>query len=389
MNEPSADPGRGDFSNADRATAIGFVVTAAGGVFGAIFRATDPPGHASVAAMAIIVVGLIVTGIGIARKPRSIFGLLLGAGASALAWLGCHVAWDSFHLLSGVMTAVALVAAMVLLLPRTGRRLVVSGLIAFHFCGVIASITSPAPQSWISLWSWTTLFRPHLVFCYTNNAYQFYSPEPGPANLLWFCIEGHDGQKAWFKLPRKPETRLDPLGVEYFRRLSITESANQNYSLAVIPQQALDRRYQAVQQIPMHPEIPQQSQYRLPQDNVRRWIASYVRHVAQMYGGTDKVKSIRLYRVLHQPLDVAMFRAGEDPFSKWTYLPYFLGEYDVDGNLSDPYDPTLFWLIPIVRKTPSLAGIARQKGSPVEVDNYLARHAGSDPFEEDTDARSK
>jgi hypothetical protein len=30
-----------------------------------------------------------------------------------------------------------------------------------------------------------------------------------------------------------------------------------------------------------------------------------------------------------------------------TYQPYFQGDYDRDGNLVNPDDPFLFWLIPI------------------------------------------
>lgn len=390
MTELSPDPGRGVIDGSlPRSLLVGAAVTLAGALLGFTLRATDSPSWGSVAAMAAIVAGLIVTGIGVAAKPRSIPGLLIAAFVSAAARWGTHDQWDSFHLLANVLAAVAVVAAIVLLLPRPLRRFVACGLALFHFCGVLASITSPAPQSWLSLWAWTNVFRPHLVFCYTNNAYQFYSPEPGPASLLWFCIEGHDGQRVWFKMPRKPETRLDPLAVQFFRRLSITESANQNYSLASVPQQSLERRYQSVPQFPFHPEVPQQHQFRLPQDNVRRWISSFVRRVALMYGGPERVKSIRLYRVMHQSLDARQFRDGEDPFAKWTYLPYYLGEYDTTGTLLDPYDSTLFWLIPIVKSASGLSNITRPGSTPVQVENYLAKHAGSDPFEETDNAGNR
>lgn len=377
------DDGRGDRSLPPaRMTLIGFAVTAIGALASFVTASSSEPGWLSVIGMGGMVAGLILAGLGVAERPRSVQGLLVAAAAAWAAYLGVHPAWDSPQLLFQVLGSVAAVAAIVLLLPRALRYAVVSGLAVFHFLGVLSAITSPPPQSWISLWAWTNVFRPHLVFCYTNNAYQFYSPEPGPACLLWFCIEGHDGQKVWYKLPRKPDSHLDPMAVQFYRRLSITESVNQNYTLANVPPQNYARRLQSLQQFPFHPEVPQAAQFRLPQDNVRRSVASYVRYLTGVYGGPDKVKSIRLYRVMHRMLEVNEFAAGENPYAKWTYLPYFMGEYDTEGNLKDPYDPTLFWMIPIIKKPVLMTAITRPGGGPVEVENYLARHAGSDPFEE-------
>src|SRR5262249_9597554 len=143
----------------------------------------------------------------------------------------------------GVLAVVGAVAALVVALPRPFQLAAVSALVVFHFLGEVSAITSPPPQSWLSLWAWVTVFRPHLVFCYTNNAYQFYSPEPGPACLLWFCVELKTGEKVWYKVPRKPETSLDPMSVEYFRRLSITEAANQNMMMIAPPEIARERRF--------------------------------------------------------------------------------------------------------------------------------------------------
>src|SRR5947209_7327911 len=104
--------------------------------------------------------------------------------AARLDWRSVPVAsW------TGLAFAAASAAALIVLLPRPWQRGLVTGFAVFHFLGVLSAITSPPPQSWLSLWAWVTLFRPHLIFCYTNNAYQFYSPEPGPACLLWFCVE--------------------------------------------------------------------------------------------------------------------------------------------------------------------------------------------------------
>ena len=68
-----------------------------------------------------------------------------------------------------------------------------------------------------------------------NNAYQFYSPDPGPASEVWACIEfgppgeAKEGERKvqpvhrWMKVPKRPQHWRDPLGQTYYRRLALTE----------------------------------------------------------------------------------------------------------------------------------------------------------------------
>ena len=79
-------------------------------------------------------------------------------------------------------------------LSPTGQRIAFSLLVLYHFAGIFSAITSPPPTPWLTGQFWARVFRPHLEFSYVNNAYQFYSPQPGPAQVLWFCITGTDGQ---------------------------------------------------------------------------------------------------------------------------------------------------------------------------------------------------
>jgi hypothetical protein len=353
---------------------------AAAGTVCAMRSRPEGPGWADVAGISLAIAGLILIASAIARTPRNIPVLLVGVGTALLAIAATYNGWDSAQLLFMVMAGVAVSAIVVVLMPSPARKAVASGLAVFHFLGVLSAITSPPPQSWLSNWAWVTLFRHHLVFCYTNNAYQFYSPEPGPASLLWFCVEMQDGSKTWYKMPRKPETHLDPLCVEFFRRLSMTEAVNQNMTIQSIGPDVLRDRLSLINQIPFHPEIPQAAQYRPPQPHVRRTFGSYVRHVVSTYGGAEQVRAVRVYRVLHRMLDARQFANGDNPFAEATYLPYFMGEYDAKGGLINPEDPLLFWLIPVVRKPPTVTPMTRPGMEPV--DNYLLRHAGIDPFEE-------
>src|SRR5262249_16731598 len=130
-------------------------------------------------------------------------------------------------------------AAMILLLPVALRRLAVSLLILLHFSGILAATTNVPPPGanppWLTMQLWTRFFRPYLNFVYLNNAYHFYSPEPGPATLIFARIEYEDGSSFWEKIPNRKEHVKDPLLIEYYRRLSLVEAVNQTITLPNVP----------------------------------------------------------------------------------------------------------------------------------------------------------
>lgn len=341
---------------------------------------SELPGWNHVAAITLAISGLIVVGTAIAKTPNNLLNMLSGCVVAALSVAATHESWESARLLFAVLAGAGAFAIVVLLLPRPFRMAVVSLMAVFHFLGVLSAITSPPPQSWLSNWTWVTLFRPHLVFCYTNNAYQFYSPEPGPASLLWFCIETTNGEKLWFKMPRKPETHLDPMSVEFYRRLSMTEAINQNQTLAAVPTDVLQSRLNLVNLIPLLPDTPATFQYRPPQPHVRRILSSYVRHVTGLPNFQGQVSTVKVYRVLHKMLTAQEFAEGRNPFGESTYMPYYLGTFDAQGQLLDPDDPMLYWLLPITRRPVTVT--PNMRPGIESVDNFLSKHAGSDPFED-------
>jgi hypothetical protein len=352
------------------------------------FTETEQPGWAAALAVTFAVLGLVTAGLGVSRRPKDAGVLALAAGAAFLAYFGIHPAWDSVRLAAGVAGWIAAFAAVVVLLPPLAQKVAVSLMLLYHFAGILTAITSPPTSPWMTGQLWTRFFRPHLLFSYVNNAYQFYSPQPGPASLLWFCVELGDGTKTWYKLPRRPETHLDPLAVEYFRRLSLTEQANQNVPLPTGPPElALKRRFLRPD-IPMHPELPWGMQFRLTSDHSQRLVRSYARYVAQGYGGPANVRSVMVYRVEHRMLGPKEFVKGDDPFDPSTYWPYYLGEYEPKPTPDDPGNfelkaadaPLRFWLIPIIRE-PRAAGPGKA-GAEYTYRNWLEYHAGSDPFED-------
>lgn len=336
---------------------------------------------AALVALTLAVVGAIIAGWTVSRNPSDSATLAIAGVTAIVARFATHPNWDSIRLLFFVLGAVAFVAAVLMSLPRPARWAAVSVLIVFHYCGILSAITSPPPTPWLTSQLWVRIFRPHLEFCYVNNAYQFYSPEPGPANVMWFAVTGVDGQVRWIKMPEK-RAPLDPFQVEYYRRLSLTErvNANENFPNGP-PPEVVQRRMSMATVYPLHPEAALTQQYRMPDENSRQFLASYVRHVADTYGtgriGGDQkpvpVKSIKVYLVQHRMMDQKHYSQNVDPYAKWTYLPFFLGDFAPTGKLLDPTDPMLYWIVPIIRE--------QKPGGVVESNNLVTLHAGSDPFE--------
>jgi hypothetical protein len=326
-------------------------------------------------------------------------GLIIGSLIAFLVSEKLHqTTWDSAALLFRIATVLAAVGAVVVLLPSVGRRIVVSLVILFHFGGILTAVTAVTPSPWLSTQIWTTVYRPYLYFLWLNNAYHFYSPEPGPANLMWFCIEYEpdpDGQKyfRWVLVPdldqdghpSNPDGSRIWSGTEYTRRLSLAEYTGTGSIVRADFYELLPKRIFAGQREGIPPLSPYDMsydrQYREPADLAKRWVQSYVRHVAHTYRHERKpekpVIGVKLYRVIHQYVDPARFQAGLDPNDRKLYWPFYYGDFDKDGNMKkeceerdvdmntgqyriDRPDPFLYWLIPI---------------------DYVARHAQGGDFE--------
>jgi hypothetical protein len=336
---------------------------------------------------------------GLAIHWLQFIGLLIGALAAFLVSEWFHqIPWDSAALLFRVVTVLSAVGAVVVLLPSVGRRIVISLFILFHFGGILTAVTSVNPSPWVVQQVWTSVYRPYLYFLWLNNAYHFYSPEPGPAYLMWYCIEYEpdpDGTKnfRWVMVPdldekghpMNPDNSRIWSGTEYTRRLSLAEYTGTGGVARSDLFDLLQMRLIAGHRdgIPPFPpnELRYELQYREPGDIGKRWIQSYVRHVAYTYKHENKpdrpVVSVKFYRVIHQFMDPGMLNSGGDPNERRFYWPFYYGEFDKDGNMKkeceerevdmntgqyrkDRKDPYLYWLIPI---------------------DYVVRHAQGPGFE--------
>jgi hypothetical protein len=176
------------------------------------------------------------------------------------------------------------------------------------------------------------------------------------------------------------------LALEYFRRLSITESTNQLQAMTTVTPELLHRRLLAgqLEGIPSPDEIAGHylqglPQYRVPTGHAKLLLQSFARHIALIHAsarpGVD-IQSVKIYRVVHGIVPPAEFAAGREPRDPTLYLPYFQGEFDSTGNLKEDSDPFLYWLIPILKVEKRASdGQART----VEILDFLELHANRQP----------
>jgi hypothetical protein len=271
------------------------------------------------------------------------------------------------------------------------------------------------------------VYSDYKQFAYQTNAYHFYSPNPGPASKYAILIDyditdpdapGGTTQTAeWVELPRRRTDYRDPLGLTYYRRLSITElpsfgqpgtSMPPSWEKAKVMELRKANEFGQAGRVPVPGastsfQEMDLSQYNLPAADARRLVfPSYVRHIAAEFSGRRStpggrvlehaVRKVRLFRLEHTILEPYQFldrvppsevyraaqdtnyrptvEPGSDPFHPGSYSPFYLGEYAADGTLLNPSDPLLFWYLPV--KVPPDAKTTR---SPRKWD-YLSEYTG-------------
>lgn len=346
--------------------------------------------------------GVLAAALAIVRMPYSVAVLGAAALCASLAALGMAAEWDTIRLMVTVAATIAAGSAIVLLMPVAVRRLIVSLLILIHFSGILAATTNVPPPganpSWLTMQLWTRFYRPYLNFVYLNNAYHFYSPEPGPASLIWARIEYDNGTAFWEKIPNRKEHVKDPLLIEYYRRLSLVEAVNQTITLPTVPLDVARKHTLACLQDGMPPPeevvqyLPAVGQYRPLTMSSKKILESYARFLAQNFTRPDTpIKSIKVYRVTHTILHPGLFAQGTEPNDPTLYMPFFLGEFDRTGELKNAEDPYLYWFIPVLGpENVAVTSMLNLQDNPrralsepnVKVRDYLQRHAGSSPWEE-------
>ncbi len=394
------------------AAALGLVATA--------INATPAwPGHG--ARLVLVLLGSLTAGGAVSMRPDLWQAWALGAGAAILAIVGVPAHWDSFRLLFGAMAGIALAWAVLRAAPAKYRLPALSAVLLFHFSGIFFATTTPPSTPWVTEQAFLRIYNPYLQFLYLRNAYHFYSPQPGPASVLVFLLTtyepqpklGPDGKPQldeagrqvmetladiraldpaerakrvkkteWVILPRRPADIKDPLGLTYYRYLAVTEQVARGapglQSFTFERTEMLQRR--VLVPIPLHPTDPQDVQYQLLQSDVVRYVVpSYASHV--VLENTPNVEAaamttVKMYRLQHNTMGIDEFinwrkrpNVNTSPYHPLTYRPFFLGEFDARGNLLNPQEPMLYWLVPII---PRPAGLGENKR---DFFDYMSFHA--------------
>ncbi|MFO0824864.1 MAG: hypothetical protein U0792_17390 [Gemmataceae bacterium] len=355
---------------------------------------TPPPAILGSLQLFLVVVGIITAGAAVSMRADLWWSWALFGLAGLLGSVGLPDSWDSFPMVFRVLAAVGAAGAVLCLLPRGWRVGIISAGVLFHFSGIFAATTSPPPQPWIVEQAWTRVYHPYLNFVYLRNAYHFYSPNPGPSSVLVFFLKTETGtdetgkpkyETKWVVMPTRPGDIRDPLGLGYFRRLSITEQvARGGNNLAGRSETAevLARRMNMAPIIPIHPLYPAEAQYRLPDSNVIRYVLpSYASHIILEEtpdSATAAKTTVKIYRLEHMTLPADQFQrkledgSTQNPYHAGTFRPYFMGEFDVHGNLLNPQEPLLYWMVPIIPLAPRPGSVDNKK---TQFYDYMSVHA--------------
>jgi hypothetical protein len=317
--------------------------------------------HAGPPRAILLFVGMMATVAGVGLDTASWKAWLTASVTGLIATAAINPEWDSARLFVFVLAGFAAFAAVLAAVPPVLRRVLISLVILFHFGGIATAVQTVPPTPWLVSVLWTHMYRYYLEFIYVTNAYHFYSPEPGPATLLWGYVKYEDGTGRWFETPRRD---AHAMAVEYQRRLSLTESTNQQMEAdARVVQELRYRRILAAQAdgIPLHPALPESMQYREPTTYSKHMLETYSRYIAGSLphptNPSCRVTGVKLYRVVHRVLNPGELARDIRPDDPSTYFAYYQGEFDPEGHLKNPTDPLLYWLIPMLGKDDADGGM--------------------------------
>jgi len=360
----------------------------------------------STARLVLVFLGAVTAGLAVSFRPDRTETWAIGATTAALAIGGTPAHWDSFRMLFVILTGIGVARLVLTVLPPGWRVGAVSAVIVFHFAGIFLATVSPSPTPWLVEQVYHRVYSQYLQFIYMRNAYHFYSPEPGPASLLACLLETRlDGEtettadgrvrqkyaKKWIVLPKRPADIRDPLGLTYYRRLSLTDQVSRGVpdlmNAATFEKSEIQNR-RGQSGFPYSPNELPVFQYRLPTPEVSRFLLpSYAEHLIlenTADAATAARTTLRIYRLEHKTLGVQEFtgvgnpgRKPTDPYHPTTYRPYFLGEFDALGRLVDPKAEMLYWLVPVIARQP---GATATGDAGKDYDDHMSVHAGF-PFD--------
>lgn len=229
---------------------IGLAAAGLAAVLGAIadLALGGGPAILGTARLLLIAAGAVIAGVAVAQRPGLWKAWAILAGVTILAAVvAVPPHWDSGRLLARLLSFVTVAGTVLVALPVVPRLSLLSAAVLFHFGGILTATTWPEPAPWLTVQSANRVYMPYLTAIYMRNAYHFYSPEPGPASLLHILVKYELDQtdpatgkkkivREWLVLPDRMAHMKDPLGLSYYRRLSITEAVSRAIADAYAPE---------------------------------------------------------------------------------------------------------------------------------------------------------
>lgn len=374
-----------------RLAGLGIALAAAATALGLVAGESGPSPFATVR-LVLVAIGALLAGSALSLRPNLPLAWLLAAVAAGTASQGLPEHWDSIRMMARVLAGVAAAGALLAAVSMAVRIAIASVGIAYHFFCIFMATTWPDPTPWFTQQVGTRVVLPYIQFVYLKNAYHFYSPEPGSASHMFFLIvydtidpKTGKPEAEWVTMPDRKAHWRDPMGLSYFRRLSLTEQGSQ--SMPGISEQTaewreIDARRAGVAQgahpntpaIPYSPREIDPIQYRMPRYDITRYLLpSYAAHLLHAHSTPQrKAKTVRIYRLEHPIPSLYEFSQRDwNPHHPLGFKPFYYGEFaltpDGDAALTDKQDPMLYWLVPIL---PKLKGADGR-----EFEDFMSKHA--------------
>jgi hypothetical protein len=324
-------------------------------------------------------------------------GIVMMAGASL------PVAADTLRFFLAVLAFAVAFGVALVTAPVGYRYLVLSILATLHFLGIISATLATPPTPWLATQVWHRFAHPYLEFMYLNNAYHFYSPDPGAATHFWLRVFYDTGEKyeveggvefprleaVWVKIPEVDERGRPqyPVALEYQRMLSLNENivmtelpppfyllddkgqilpgailknrlinstTGEHWSGAIIGVDSTETTPEA--EVPMTPGVAPETQYQKPALASMMLMEAYVRYAARKKHPEHPewpVIFVKAYKALHTIPPWQNFVNGADPNDPATFRPIFNGTFDPEtGKLLSANEPLLNWALPPLRGRP-------------------------------------
>jgi hypothetical protein len=321
------------------------------------------------------------------RLRISCFFLLCMTVQWAAAAVLIPQSWDSIRILGIVFAAVIGAVLFLALLPAPIRKLVFLALLCVHFLGIACLSLPGIKDGFLSALLRAKFYNAIQKPMYLQSNYQFFSHLSNEYPLLWFRLDYQDDRQEWLRVP---DAARVPSLVEFDRERSLANylalDLMREQDTLDWSQRVLKRNQDAAALHPPLPPLPATifdfetpMAFAFPGVAVRKTVASFIRHVAltkpRLANGAS-LKSIRLYLVFHRVMRPLEMIEGSMPDEPRFYLPYFIGDFSLKGELLDPEDGLIGFALPIfptVGIDAEFPGASRRS----EIDFFLL-HSGLD-----------